>query len=183
MKALLCFSVLCSVPSDRGLKSSSSMQQSMCLCSVWISAGLLVILFSHSPFSSVSCQSSCHLFSSIFKQWNNFSLFFWKGVSASALVCQADTLATVFMIIIVPRLSDTIDSRHWWAQLGLLHYFILHIYIIQSNADDRSYMLYWSCFIWLTLGDCFLLCYLGKKRKTYTRVEGMSIPHISMQNK
>ncbi len=101
----LSFSLPCSSPSDRGLKSSSSVLQSMCLLCLNLNRPARhpffsppLPLFSYSSFPSFSCQSSCHLFSPVFKQWNYFSLFFWVGVSAYALVCRANTLASVFMM-------------------------------------------------------------------------------------
>lgn len=70
-------------------------------------------------FFPFSCQSSCHLFSSIFKQWNYSPLFFRVGVSAYPLMCQTNTWQVCLSCVIVPCLSDTKESCCWRAHLCL----------------------------------------------------------------
>lgn len=65
MKVSLYISPLCSTLSDRGLKSSPAIQDSvrlLCINLYWPACHLQLLLFSPLYFSLLSCQSSCHLF-------------------------------------------------------------------------------------------------------------------------
>lgn len=127
-KPSLSLSLPCSTPSDRGLKSLSSMQQLMCFLCLHLSrpARHPLFFFSFFPFSDSFHTLFPFLlpiflspFSSIFKQWNYSPLFFRVGVSAYPLMCQTNAWQVCLWCVIVPCLSDTKESCCWRAHLCL----------------------------------------------------------------
>ena len=128
-KPSLSLSLPCSTPSDRGLKSLSSMQPLMCFLCLNLSRPARHPLFFSSFFSPPRLSSHFFslspanllvtFFSSIFKQWNYSPLFFRVGVSAYPLMCQTNTWQVCLSCVIVPCLSDTKESCCWRAHLCL----------------------------------------------------------------
>lgn len=133
----LCFNMKrnCSNP-DRGLKSSSP----MCLNLSRPAPHLFRLSF-------FSCQSSCHLFSSILKQWNYFSLFLWVGVSV--LVWKANTSAKCVYDVWLQRVWVTLKRAGaeglFFASAALFNAAYKH----DAGDSDRSCMLFWSYLILL----------------------------------